>query len=337
MEIHDFPSRIKKLRALMEKNRLEACLLNSKNDVYYYTGKDIGDSCFLLVPKNSKPCIFVTSLSNDIESTKDFNSIFIKEVSDISRRLKRFKRIGFDEYSTNYKVFSELKKSGPVLRPAASIIKEPRMVKDEWEMKQVAEAAAIARKIMSSLGEISGMSETEVSESIESSFRKAGAKPSFDTIVASGKHSAFVHHKPNRIVIKQSDLVIIDTGVIFSNYCSDMTRTFCKKPGPKEKRIMENISEIQAELIDMAREGVKYDDLEKRYESLMKKKGFKILHSFGHGIGLNVHERPSKGDVLKSGMVITVEPGAYIKNFGGCRIEDMVIVRKGRPEILTRF
>ena len=162
-----------------------------------------------------------------------------------------------------------------------------------------------------------------------------GAKPSFDTIVASGKHSAFVHHKPDRNVIKQGDLAIIDIGAVFNGYCSDMTRTLCSKPGPKERRIMENISGIQAELIDGVSEGVKYDEMEKKYESLLRKKGYRLMHSFGHGIGIGVHERPAKGDVLKAGMVITVEPGAYIKGFGGCRMEDMVLVRKGSPRILT--
>ncbi|MCX6814328.1 MAG: Xaa-Pro peptidase family protein [Candidatus Aenigmarchaeota archaeon] len=335
MALADFQGRIKKLRSLMEKNRLDACLINSRNDVYYYTGNDIGDSCFLLISE-AKPCIFVTSLSNEIESAKEFNAIFIKGVSDISKRLKRFRRVGFDEYSTSYKVFSDLKKSKPVLKPSASIIKEPRMVKDEWEMEQISKAAGITAKTMSNLGEILGKSETDLSEQIELSFRKAGAKPSFDTIIASGKHSAFIHHKPDKAMIKQDDLVIIDIGAVFNSYCSDMTRTFCKKPGPKERKIIENISGIQGELIDMAKDGIKYDDMQKRYEALLKRKGYKLLHSFGHGIGIGVHERPAKGDTLKSGMVITVEPGTYIKGFGGYRIEDMVIVRKGRSKILTR-
>jgi Xaa-Pro aminopeptidase len=335
MERPDFSSRIKKLRALMEKKGMDACLINSRNDVYYYTGKDIGDSCFLLISE-SKPCIFVTSLSNEIEPTKEFDAVLIKGIQDISRRLKPFRRVGFDEYSTNYKVFSELKKSKAALKPAAGIIKEPRMIKDEYEMAQIAKAADIARKTMSSLGEISGMSEADVSEATERSFRKAGSKPSFDIIVASGKDSAFVHHKPDKNAIKQGDLVIVDMGCIFNSYCSDMTRTFCRKPGPRERKIMENISQIQEELIDMAVEGAKYDDIQKRYETLLRKRGYKLMHSFGHGIGTGVHERPAKGDALKSGMVITVEPGAYIKGFGGCRIEDMIVVRKGSPQILTK-
>jgi Xaa-Pro aminopeptidase len=335
MDRPDFSSRIKKLRALMEKRGMDACLINSRNDVYYYIGKDIGDSCFLLISE-AKPCIFVTSLSNEIDPTKEFDAIFIKGISDISKKLKPFRRVGFDEYSTNYKVFSELKKSKATLKPAASIIKEPRMVKDEYETEQITKAADIARKTMSGLGEISGKSELEVSEAIESSFRKVGAKPSFDMIVASGQHSAFVHHKPDKNPIKQGDLVIVDIGAVFNNYCSDMTRTFCKKRGPRERKIMENVSEIQAELIGMAAEGVKYDDIQKRYEDILRKKGYKLMHSFGHGIGAGVHERPAKGDALKAGMVITVEPGAYIKGFGGCRIEDMIIVTKGKPKILTK-
>jgi Xaa-Pro aminopeptidase len=331
----DFSSRIGKLRALMDRQGLDACLVNSRNDILYYTGKDIGDSCFLLISK-SRPIIFATSLSNEIEPTREADVIFIKGVQDISKRLKRFRRVGFDEYSTNYAVFSQLRKSKPALKPSAGTIKEPRMVKDGWEMEQLAKAADIARKAMSGIGETAGRTEMEVSESIESSFRRMIAKPSFDTIVASGKHSAFVHHKPDKNMINRNDLVIIDIGAVLNGYCSDMTRTLCSKPGPKERKIMENISGIQSELIDMISEGVKYDGIEKRYESLLRKKGYRLMHSFGHGIGTGVHERPAKGDVLKAGMVITVEPGAYIKGFGGCRMEDMVAVRKGSPRILTR-
>lgn len=335
MGIPDFSSRIGKLRALMEKQRLDACLVNSRNDILYYTGRDIGDSCYLLVSK-SRPVMLVTSLSNEIEPTREADVIFIKGVQDISKKLKRFRRVGFDEYSTNYAVFSQLRKSKSAMKPSAGIIKEPRMVKDGWEMEQLAKAADIARKAMSGIGETTDRTETEVSESVEYSFRRMGAKPSFDTIVASGKHSAFVHHKPDKNAISGKDLVIIDIGAVLNGYCSDMTRTFCTNPGLKERKIMENISGIQSELIDMISEGAKYDGIEKRYESLLIKKGYRLMHSFGHGIGTGVHERPAKGDVLKAGMVITVEPGAYIKGFGGCRMEDMVAVRKGSPRILTR-
>jgi Xaa-Pro aminopeptidase len=210
------------------------------------------------------------------------------------------------------------------------------MVKEEWEMEQIRKAADIASRVVSGLGDISGKTEIDVSEAIDSSFRKAGAKPAFETIVASGRHSWFVHHIPDKNMIKSNDLVIVDLGAIMSSYCSDMTRTLCQASGQKEKRIIENLGEIQSELMDMAMPGVKYDDIQRRFEHLMKRKGYRVMHSFGHGIGIGVHERPSKGDILKEGMVMTVEPGAYIKNFGGCRIEDMILVKKGKGKILTK-
>jgi len=331
----DFPSRIKELRILMEKRRLDACLLSSRNDILYYTGVDIGDSCLLLISE-SRPTLFVTSLSNEVRSTGLFSAARMKGVPDVAKRVKRFRRVGFDEYSTNFAVFSQLKKSKTSLIPSSSIIKEPRMVKDGWEMEQIAEAARIVRKAICGLGDISGKSEREVSGLIGSSFRKAGVKESFETIVASGRHSAFIHHRPDSIRIKGKDLVIVDAGALCNSYCSDMTRTFCSSPGPRERAIMESIAQIQAELIDMATGGVKYEDIQKRYESLLRRKHYKVMHSFGHGIGLGVHERPSKGDTLREGMVITVEPGAYIKGFGGCRTEDMLVVRKGKARVLTR-
>ena len=335
MKPPDFPSRIKRLRNTMETKGLDACLLNSRNDILYYTGRDIGDSCFLLV-SGDKPVMFITSLSNEVRPTKEFNAVFMKGVAAVAKRLRKFRRVGFDEYGTSYRAFSELKKAKPSLIPSASIIKEPRMTKDEWELEQIEKAAHIARKTLSGLGDITGKSEMKVSGMIDSFFRKAEARESFETIAASGRHSAFIHHKPDKMQVKRKDLVIVDAGALYNNYCSDMTRTFCGNPGPRERAIMENISQIQGELIDMASEGTGYEDIQKRYGSLLRKKGYRVMHSFGHGIGLGVHERPAKGDTLKEGMVITVEPGAYIRNFGGCRIEDMLVIRKGKARILTR-
>ncbi len=335
IENPDFQERIEKLRVLMERKKLNACLLSSRNDILYYTGRDIGDSCFLLV-SGEKPVMFVTSLSNEVRPTKEFNAVFMKGLHEVAKRLGKFRRVGFDEYGTSYSTFSELKKAKTSLIPSASVIKEPRMAKDEWELEQITKAAHIARKALSSLGDIAGKSEREVSGLISSSFRKVDARESFETIVASGRHSAFIHHKPDRIRVKRKDLAIVDAGALYNNYCSDMTRTFCGNPGPRERAIMENISHIQGELIDMASQGTKYEDIQKKYGQLLKRKGYRVMHSFGHGIGLGVHERPAKGDTLKEGMVITVEPGAYVRNFGGCRIEDMLVIRKGKARILTK-
>ncbi len=97
---------------------------------------------------------------------------------------------------------------------------------------------------------------------------------------------------------------------------------------------MEDIKSIQAEVIGSVCAGLKFRELQEAYEKLMEGKGYKAMHSIGHGIGLDVHERPSIDEELKENMVITVEPGAYIKKFGGCRIEDMVLVKKDGSAVL---
>lgn len=331
----DFSRRVRKLRALMEEKGLEACLVSSRNGILYYTGAEAGEYSFLLVPKSSKPIIFATSLSNNIKPTERFGVFFIKDAGEIAKHAKQLGRIGFDEYSTIHFTFLKLKKSGLNLTPSASIINEARMVKDQWETSRIKKASSITAKIMHTLA-TSGKKELEIADRICFSFRKAGANLSFDPIVASGKNSAIVHHIPGKKTISKKDLLIVDMGAKFASYCSDMTKTFCKSPGQKEKRLMEDIREIQAELIGMATDGTAYDEIESQYEKIMGRKGYKVMHSFGHGVGIGVHERPSKGDVLRSGMVITIEPGAYIKNFGGCRFEDTVLLRKGKPEILTK-
>jgi Xaa-Pro dipeptidase len=98
---------------------------------------------------------------------------------------------------------------------------------------------------------------------------------------------------------------------------------------------VEDVRQMQQEIIGMVREGAAFGELQQRYEQLMKRKRYPVMHSIGHGVGLDVHERPFVGDVLRENTVITVEPGIYLKGLGGCRLEDMVLVKKGRSVVLS--
>ena len=126
-------------------------------------------------------------------------------------------------------------------------------------------------------------------------------------------------------------------GVRYNGYCSDITRTFCLRPDSKKKKISENVSFIQQEIIDSIKEGLSFDYVEKIYENLMKKNSYSVFHSFGHGVGLSPHERPVKKDILRNGMILTVEPGVYIKNLGGYRIEDMIVIKNGKAKVISNL
>jgi len=165
---------------------------------------------------------------------------------------------------------------------------------------------------------------------------------SFETVVASGPRSAYPHGICSDRVINEGDLIIIDVGAIYAGYCSDITRTVVAgKPTHKQTRLLNLIYRAQEEAFKNIRSGIKTKDVDASARKLLKdgNYGKYFVHGLGHGIGLDIHEPPTLStiseDILEKGNVVTNEPGVYIEGFGGLRIEDMVLVRKNRGEILT--
>ena len=137
-------------------------------------------------------------------------------------------------------------------------------------------------------------------------------------------------------------MILIDIGIKYLNYTADITRFFLigENISGKEKGIAKNLLEIQNELVNSVKEGINSADLDRKHRELLESKGYKVYHSLGHGIGINVHEKPyisiRAGETLKSNMVFTIEPEIYLNNFG-LRFEDDVTIRKGEVKILSNF
>ncbi|RLJ03852.1 MAG: hypothetical protein DRP18_05525 [Candidatus Aenigmatarchaeota archaeon] len=326
----DFSKRIKKLRSLLQDNNLDSALITDRHDIRYYTGCTITGPGFLIIGKQ-KPKLFLSSIDNHIR-TKQADVLFFKDLKEIKSHLKQYKKTGFDEY--NMKAYTFIKLKNKNLVPAGKIIKFPRMVKDEWEMKQIKKSIKITAKIFETL-EVNGKKEKEIAREIEILSLKLNTEKAFPPIVATGKNTGFIHHIPTNAVVLKG-LTIIDMGVKFNGYCSDITRMFYSKITQRGEKLIEDVKEIQETIIDEIREGVTFSEIEKFYEKLMKRKGYKVYHSFGHGVGLEVHEGPSKTDILRKGMVVTVEPGVYKKGIG-CRIEDMIKIEKMKAKPLSKF
>jgi len=323
-----FNARLRKLRESMNSAGLSNVLLTSANDIYYYTGFRVSDGdSFLRVGVGSRPVLFVSPLENEASELRTAEVRFIRKL----RELELPKTIGFDEHSMTAAVYEKLKRLSR-LQPAAAAIKKPRMVKDSHELGQIRKAVAVTAKALESLS-LAGRKELDVAKSIDIGFMEREADNAFDTIVASGRNAAFVHHRPGAKKIGVKELVIIDLGARFRGYCADVSRTLCQRPGRKEKGLIEGISRMQSEIMDYIEPGKTMKELNSIYEKLMKKEGYRVMHGFGHGVGLNVHEMIS-GELEKN-MVITVEPGAYVKGFGGCRIEDMLLLGK-KNRLLTK-
>ena len=213
------------------------------------------------------------------------------------------------------------------------------------EIARLKKAALITKKIYFSLSKKikPGVRENEVADLLNKMVSSMGLKSSFKTICASGPNAAGPHAKVTDRKILRDDVVVLDFGIIYKGFCSDMTRTLTfGKVNPKMKKILSAVKIAQKSAIRKIAAGRSISQLVAETHDMLRKKGFGkyILHTLGHGVGRKVHQAPKLSEKnkrrLKAGAVITIEPGLYIKGLGGVRIEDMVLVTAKGRKVLTR-
>ncbi|NMC76827.1 MAG: aminopeptidase P family protein [Candidatus Methanofastidiosa archaeon] len=222
-----------------------------------------------------------------------------------------------------------------------------RAIKDSDEINQIKKASEITSKTFSQIPEMlrNGMTEKELSLEIEFSLRKNGASSlSYDTIAAFGPNSSLPHYESGDSKLKPSDFVLLDFAGKYNRYCTDMTRTFFfKEASSEQKKVYETVLEAQLLGLDALKPGVIARDVHNAVSKFIDDTEYKgkFIHSLGHGVGLETHDAlglsPISDYTIEENMVLTIEPGIYIPDFGGVRIEDTVVVRKGKPQILTPF
>ena len=188
-----------------------------------------------------------------------------------------------------------------------------------------------------------GVRESEIARRIESSINKKGLKRSFKTIVASGPNAAKPHAKVTDRKIGKTDLVVVDFGVIYRGYHSDFTRTvIVGRISPRMKMLYSTVKTAQKLAIQKVKSGLKISDFVKGIHDYIRKKSFGkyILHSLGHGVGKKIHQAPKLSEknsgTLGTDIVVTIEPGLYVKGKCGVRIEDMVFISKNTKRVLTK-
>jgi Xaa-Pro aminopeptidase len=243
------------------------------------------------------------------------------------------------------KRLADLLPSGVRLRSAPTLVERDRMIKEDEELDLMRAAVRLGATVFDRALEVlrPGAKESEVAAEMEYAARLAGAEEmSFPTIVASGARSALPHGRATEQVITSGGFVVCDFGVILAGYCSDQTRTVWVGVVPEEARkAYESVREAQEAAIAAVRPGASVGEVDAAARKVLRKAGLGryFTHSTGHGIGLEIHETPrvaaGQKEVLKPGMVITIEPGVYFPGKCGVRIEDMVAVREGGCEVLT--
>jgi Xaa-Pro aminopeptidase len=231
------------------------------------------------------------------------------------------------------------------LRPTQGLVEEHRMVKEPAEVERIRTAVWLGSSLFgAAVAAIRpGVTELAVAAELEYAARHAGAEGmSFETIVAAGPRSALPHGVASAQVIPRRGFVVLDFGVILAGYCSDMTRTvYVGKPTARVRRMYQAVREAQQAAIEAVRPGRKVSEVDGAARSVLRRAGLAryFTHSTGHGVGLEIHEPPriarGQQEVLRPGMVITIEPGVYVPGYGGVRIEDMVVVTTTSCEVLT--
>jgi Xaa-Pro aminopeptidase len=231
------------------------------------------------------------------------------------------------------------------LRQAPNWIEKLRMVKDADEIAQIRAAVNLGASLFPHLLRSTHPPEKEVDVAAELEYaaRKSGAEGmSFPTIIASGKRSSLPHARATNAAIPKSGFVVCDFGVILAGCCSDMTRTVhVGRPGRAAREFYAAVLEAQQAATAAARPGVSVGEVDRAARIVLQRRGLGkyFTHSTGHGVGLEIHEAPrfaaNGSEILEPGMIITVEPGAYIPGKYGVRIEDMILITEAGHEVLT--
>lgn len=332
--------------------KIDALLVSAPPNVRYLSGFT-GDNGLLLITPDS------TTLFTDPRFTIQASEECACDVKIVTKgpldqsalalaARKRIKRIGFEAGRLLYDTYQRMQAvlpSGATLKPAGPVIERLRTVKSEGEIARIRRSVLTNSKAFDKTIRFirPGVSESDVAGELEYHMRRLGAeKPAFETIVAFGPRSALPHAQPTARKLANNELLLIDMGACQQGYMSDMTRVlFMGQPNRRVRRMYNAVLKAQLAGVDAVRPGVTAAHVDRAARRVLEAEGLgkEFVHSTGHGLGLEIHEGPRLGrrdkTKLEPGMVITIEPGAYIRDFGGVRIEDTVLVTASGCEVLT--
>lgn len=354
----NFIKRINNFYEWMNEHGIEGALITAPVNIYYFTGfysnpHERFMGLFLL--REQDPTIILPEL--DVNSAKakgvkqvigysdaEGADLFIKKLNVNKEALFAMEE---NELShRRFKWLTNLLQTKNVTDAEEGIL-SLRMKKDEQEFKYLKEAAEWADKAIEfGVHAIQiGKSELEIIAEIEYKLKQQGIeKMSFDTMVLTGLKTASPHGRPDKTLIKNGDFVLFDLGVVVNGYCSDISRTvIVGKSSEKHIEIYSTVKEGQQKAIDIVKPGILAKEIDLTARNYINEKGYGeyFIHRIGHGLGIEVHELPSihekNNDILKEGMVFTIEPGIYVPEVGGVRIEDDVFVTSEGVHVLTSF
>jgi len=332
---------------MMNPKARTAYLVTKPEHIFYLT--DFDGEGFVVVTKKE------TLLATDLrywERAKKIKRRGVKlfEISSgwparLDKHLSTLDEVLFEE---DHLTIADLKRWKKILpkrswKESQGVLRKMRLVKSEPELDKLRMAAKIGDQVLKKLLPelVPGVTEKGMSNRFRQLSNELADGVSFDPIVAFGKNAAIPHHHSDGTKLKKNDAILIDQGVNYRGYMSDMTRCFFIGKGiPAVEAMYDQLMKAQHASRNMVRAGVKISDLAQATRALLGKDAKYFTHSLGHGVGLEIHEDPgvsTRSEVtLKEGMVITIEPGLYKPGIGGVRLEDTVIVTKDGCEVITQ-
>jgi Xaa-Pro aminopeptidase len=349
-------NRLQKLRKKFSEKEIDAIFVTQSENRRYLSGFD-GSAGFLII--STKKAVLATDFrytEQAVAEAPDFEILRIaNNINDWFPGLiseMGIKKLGFEAGDVSFNFHRQLrealkkKKVSTDMIPVDGLVESVRAVKEPGEIELIKKAAAITDAAYESVVKIirPGVTEKKVAWELEKSLREGGSQTlPFEIIVASGPRAALPHAKPSERVIEDGEPVVIDMGAKYEGYASDLTRTVCAGTADDTfKKVYNTVLKAQKAAMAMISKGITGKAADSIAREIIQKAGYgeAFGHSLGHGVGLAPHELPRLGpnseDTLADGMVFTVEPGIYISGWGGVRIEDTVVMEKGKARPITR-
>lgn len=339
----------------MRESGLQAMLVSHGPNIRWLTGFS-GSSALLWVQPGSAALItdfrYSTQASEELAdgiTVRITSTDLFDELAGCLNAWGSVARAGFEDASLSVRDRRALGEvcGGVMWEPAGALVSELRAAKDREEIEAITRAVHVAEAALSDLtGQITeGISERDLaSELIFRLHREGSDSMPFDPIVAAGPRSALPHAQPSSRELREGDLLLVDFGATVDGYCSDMTRMFTLGQASSwQRELHEIVARAVHEAIEATQAGVAARDIDRAARDVIEEAGFggRFGHGTGHGVGLEVHERPSVNarstEILPEGSVVTIEPAVYLPGRGGVRLEQMVLALDDGRKVLTSF
>ena len=335
----------KNIRNLIKKSNVDAILLKSETNRYWLT--EFHSTLGYLICTPEKNILLVDGRyyemaqenAKNVDELIQFSSLF-DDILDVLQK-NNITKLGIEKNYLTVGEYLLYEKNIPKISLHAVDCTRMRMKKTENELKHLKKAAEITDEIFTKTIKFikSGMSEKDIANFMYNQARLLGAeKESFDYIIASGHRSSLPHGVASDKIIEENEFITLDFGVKYKGFCSDMTRNIfvgrCKNFHGEHEKLFNTVREAQQVGIDALKPGVKCSDIDKLVRKYIDNAGYKgyFSHGLGHGLGIDIHEAPylspKDNEILQENMVVTVEPGIYLPNLFGSRIEDDLVITK---------